>query len=238
MITIHWTTVGDISPATLDAILASQRAVERALGVDFVQDGGSDVTYLESAVWGTSAATVGLPSAVWLLPGEDGRWALHELGHSLGLSHSSDSGMTGSVMSYQWDTWSEELGQWLIPQGFMALDIEHLVPVYGASHRNDGNTVWRPDPLVIDSVLDWDGCDTLDLSRSHGAMVDLEAGWIDHADGGRTWVLPDAIEVVRLSPGADTVALSAGDLFIGLGRDDRLPLPGEVRRVASRAVRL
>jgi hypothetical protein len=96
----------------------------------------------------------------------------------------------------------------------MALDIEHLVPVYGASHRNDGNTVWRPDPLVIDSVLDWDGCDTLDLSRSHGAMVDLEAGWIDHADGGRTWVLQ------------------------WQRKCRTLPLPGEVRRVASRAVRL
>lgn len=223
---IRWSTSGEMPIETRRAIVRAHNAIEQAIDVEF-REGGYDVSYRESDYWGTSAATTGLPSTVWLLPGEQGRNALHETGHSLGLPHPHEVGlpelgMTDSMMAYKHNAWSPALGRYLVPQSLMRWDVEQLVPVYGRSHVHDGDTVHRPDPHVLSSVIDWQGVDTIDLGRSAGTTIDLEAGWIWHGDGdGRTWVM-DGIERVILSPGVDRVVLSAGDMFSGLSKGDVL----------------
>lgn len=234
MIPITYTLTASITPATRASIMGAHAAIEAALDVEFVE-GGADITYLEADTWGTSAAYVGLPSTVWLLPGEDGMWSLHETGHALGLQHPHEVGrpelgMLDSVMSHKWDTWSPELGQWLVPQGLMAWDVAQLVPVYGRSHASDGNDVYRPDPRELSSIIDWQGVDTIDLGRSNGVDVDLAQGWLHHADGGSTWVM-DGIERVILSPGVDHVVLSAGDMFSGVSKSDVLIGDGDVHKL-------
>lgn len=229
---ITWYIYGDMPKATETAILDALAEYESVLDVRFVRQPASGlISFTESDIWGSSAATVGLPSTVWLYPGEGKLWPLHELGHSFGMEDRPSAPVSRTIMGEVYDIP-------LIPQGLMADDVAALVPIWGASHENDGDTLWVPNPLVLDSIIDFDGTDTLDLRRSNGADVDLGAGWVHHGQGGATWIMDGSIEAVKLSPGVDRVWLSPGELIQGLGREDVLFADdGEAHRLAKREVR-
>ncbi len=96
----------------------------------------------------------------------------HELGHSLGLKHSQETGGPGNVavptayddieftvMSYRSYIGAPLSGytyeQWGAPQTYMMLDIQALQYLYGADYTvNSGDTVYKWDPSSGNTLID------------------------------------------------------------------------------------
>ncbi|MCB8820637.1 M10 family metallopeptidase [Microvirga rosea] len=125
---------------------------------------------------------------------------LHELGHSLGLKHSHDSGGYLPAMSKLHDspeyTVMSYTSMWDNPQTYMQYDIAALQEMYGADFAtNSTNTVYKWSPETGEAFVNgvgqgapvtnkifmtiWDGGgnDTYDVSNySENALIDLSPG--------------------------------------------------------------
>jgi hypothetical protein len=211
-------------------------SIESVLDIDFVLvDGPADIWIIQDNVYGPAAATIGLPSTVWIDPSLEqsygfgkgtygGFTTIHEFLHSLGLSHPHDYGddatMADSAVSYVWITSTN--GQTLYPEEPGLKDIVDLAGIYGLNMASAGDgTVWRVDRANrIDTVYDVGGKgDVLDLRDILiGCDVDMTTMIVDMHDG---WVFSAGIEAVQLGRGVDMVTLGAG-MLLGLGKGDVL----------------
>ncbi|PVE23197.1 hypothetical protein DC522_17080 [Microvirga sp. KLBC 81] len=124
---------------------------------------------------------------------------LHELGHSLGMKHSHDSGGNLPRMSAQHDSTEYTVMSYNVlaaPQTFMMYDIAALQEMYGADFAtNSDNTVYSWNPLTGETYVNgisqgrpglnkifltiWDGGgnDTYNLENyNSNAVIDLTPG--------------------------------------------------------------
>ncbi len=119
---------------------------------------------------------------------------LHELGHTLGLKHphaqspansvtlgSLEDSLFNSVMSYY--AWpGVALTQTNIdrlPSTPMQLDIDALQTLYGAntsSHSGDDTYSYTGDGKYLETIFDTGGNDTIEVSGSRAAEIDLRPG--------------------------------------------------------------
>jgi len=240
---IAYSFINEPSPAFSKSFSHAEDVIEGVCDVDLVAvDGPADIMVLQSDIWGPGAATIGLPSTIWIDPKLEDSWGfgegtyggfvvLHELLHSLGLDHRFELTMHDSIMSYTY-VYAPD-GTVLPPSTPMPADIAALVPVYGANDATAGNRTWHraTDSAGLSTVYDAGGRgDVLDLSAILApATVDLGVGMVTYSDG---YLHTVGIEGVRLGGGADTVVLHAGDVIYALGKSDALiALDGEADRL-------
>ncbi|MEZ5918806.1 MAG: M10 family metallopeptidase C-terminal domain-containing protein, partial [Alphaproteobacteria bacterium] len=105
---------------------------------------------------------------------------MHELGHSLGLMHSFDAGLTGPENTEQFTVMAYDRSPWgsLSASTHMLYDISALQAIYGANTAyNSGNTVYILDPAAAYTVWDGGGIDTFDASAlAFAVTIRLEEG--------------------------------------------------------------
>ncbi|QAX31040.1 hypothetical protein ETW24_17605 [Leisingera sp. NJS204] len=129
--------------------------------------------------------------------GSLGRWViLHEIGHTLGLSHphhnSNDFGELSAqydhfeytVMSYNSYEGSSGFGSvsgWNFPQTYMMLDIAALQHMYGADYTtNSGNTVYKWNPNSGDTLVN--GSVAIDAGGNKIFATIWDGGGVDTYD--------------------------------------------------------
>ncbi len=112
------------------------------------------------------------------------RLMLHELGHSMGLSHPNGSGTAAgfssdtTVMSYNSGTYSSRVYP-DAPHGLQIYDIAALQSMYGANTDfNSGNTTYSFDgSYYVKTIWDGGGTDTYDTTAYSGnTTIDLREG--------------------------------------------------------------
>lgn len=237
------------SAALAKAFAHAEDVIEAVCDVDLARvDAGADISIVQSDVWGPGAATIGLPSTVWVDPELEDSWGFgpgtygglvvtHEFLHSLGLGHRYDLSMHDSIMSATY-VYAPD-GTVLNPEAPMPADIAALTAIYGANPDTAGDRTWHrvTDPSGLYTVADAGGQgDVLDLSSILApALVDLQSGYVTYDAG---YVHTAGIEAVKLGRGADLVVLHPGDIVYGPGWDDTLIAAyGEIDRMSRREKR-
>lgn len=137
-----------------------------------------DIWFNQSAAFGWSGAAAGSVQFYTVL---------HELGHSLGLTHSVISGEDTHKFSVMTetpdDTHPEMVG--VMPAGLQLLDIQALQSIYGANYATrSGNTTYAmgagfaaSDTGFIYTIWDGAGTDDIDgFGYSTGVQIDLRQG--------------------------------------------------------------
>ncbi|SBW03904.1 Peptidase M10 serralysin (fragment) [uncultured delta proteobacterium] len=151
--------------------------------------------------YGPSTSATG--GDVWINPTSGSyKTLMHEIGHALGLAHphdgkyrlpSSVNDLWHTVMTYNNSTylvydsitgspstgWSWKASH-IKPSTFMPLDIEALQYLYGANYSTrsgDDTYQWENSPVIIETIWDGGGNDTIDCSnQTRACVINLEPG--------------------------------------------------------------
>jgi Ca2+-binding RTX toxin-like protein len=156
-----------------------------------------------------------------MAPGDTGFYVtIHELGHSLGLMHSFDAGLTGAENTEQFTVMAYDTSPWgsIYASTHMLYDISALQAIYGANTAyNSGDTVYNLDPAAAYTVWDGGGIDTFDASAlAFAVTIRLEEGAFSSVG------LTNNIAVAYGTVIENAVAGAGNDFLYGNGADNIL----------------
>ncbi len=155
--------------------------------------------------------------------------ALHELGHSLGLIHSFDAGLTGNENTEQFTVMAYNTSPWgnIFAESYMLYDMSAIQAIYGANTAfNSDDTTYTLDPNAALSIWDGGGTDTFDASAvSTGVTIHLEEGGYSSVGLSENIAIAYGAVIENAIGGSGNDALhgnGADNVLTGGGGDDQI----------------
>ncbi len=155
--------------------------------------------------------------------------ALHELGHSLGLIHSFDAGLTGNENTEQFTVMAYNTSPWgnIFAESYMLYDMSAIQAIYGANTAfNSDDTTYTLDPNAALSIWDGGGTDTFDASAvSTGVTIHLEEGGYSSVGLSENIAIAYGAVIENAIGGSGNDALHGNDadnILTGGGGDDQI----------------